>query len=314
MFQRELGFASQPLRRAGKPETLILPFDNRTWIYLITSLITITFFLMLIAYIGEKLTPHDAYESFILAFSPLVQESQPPRFFHKFKFHTRRLFLGCWLLAGSLLAMFYDSNLLATMTTVNYAKPIDTPREIIASGLPVFVSAGNIFETAFTQSPIPIYQELFEKSTLAKGALFDSSDGKAVERERLVDEGKAIETLTRVRASNNPKRRYHSESFFVGTTSWAVSKGSHLKDVLDWDLLRLQEAGIMSWLEKKHVGLKNGNQGRRQGRGSNTEFGKLSLAQYQPTYVAWGVGMGMSVVAFIVEILIKVKPKDTNPS
>ncbi|XP_059079180.1 uncharacterized protein LOC131877509 [Tigriopus californicus] len=308
MFQRELGFASQPLRRAGKPETLILPFDNQTWLFLIACLFTITFFLMFIAFIDEQLTPHDCYESFIMAFSPLVQESQPPRLFYKFKFSTRRFFLGSWLITGGLLAMFYDSNLLATMTTVNYAKPIDTPKEIIASGLPVFVSQGNIFQTAFTQSPIPIYQELYRKSTLEKGALYVSSNGGAEERERMVDEGKAIETLTRVRANNNPKRRYHSESFFIGTTAWVVSKGSHMKNVLDWDILKLQEAGIMFWLEKRHVELRRAN----QGRGSNTEFQRLSLELYQPTYVTWGVGIGMSVVAFLVEMLMRAKPKPVN--
>ena len=95
-----------------------------------------------------------------------IQESLPSAWFFRESFSGRSILLYVWLLMASVLAMAYESNLLAILVTIRYDDTIDTAEQLWKSGLKVAVPGETVIHALIASSPNPYIKKLYEERTI----------------------------------------------------------------------------------------------------------------------------------------------------
>lgn len=243
-------------------EALILPFDYTTWLCLGISL---TGSFAILASFKTYLSSDESvatnmYEAFSLAIAPLIQESIPSAHFRVKGFTSMYCFLFLWTGMGLLVALAYKSTLLATMTKVNFNGVIDTPEEVLKSGLPVYVLSKSLTEMALLESPRQVYREIYDNNITPFGTAFPLGMSPP-DMIKNVDQGKGFMVSTRTTIIRETKYFTFPESIYVGATSWVGQKGSRFLTMISEPILRLQAGGVMDkfFQDELHIVMENKN-------------------------------------------------------
>lgn len=143
---------------------LLTVFDFRVWV---TLLGTITLgFVVLVILSPLKLS---LYQYFTVVLTAFINEPVPNNRFKRFT-ENSAMFSFCftWILMAHCLNMAYKANLLVNILALRYEDKFDTSRQVLDSGLPLWIPAGGQFLAVFRNNPNPIINAIKE-SNLAIG-------------------------------------------------------------------------------------------------------------------------------------------------
>ncbi|XP_059079176.1 uncharacterized protein LOC131877506 [Tigriopus californicus] len=301
-YNREIGFAGSVPKRLNVFNTIILPFDAYTWFALLLSAISI--FSLLLTF--ERITgwckhSDPTFKALSLTIGPLLNESQPSRMLDQSRYKSKLFVIGLWLFLGYFMSMAYESNLLATLTFVTYERPIDTPEEVIKSDLTVYALSRTALAESLKFSPNPIYRSIFKNQVVAKNGL--RFFGQPIEaRNKAVEEGRGFLVSTKIDAQSNPKFRFFSEAYFIGSSSWFYTRGSQVKDDINLAFQRLIEGGILQHLERSFVAERRFSNEMLQTDKEESGYEPITLDHYLPVVLVGGSGMILGVICFILEL------------
>ncbi|TRY73040.1 hypothetical protein TCAL_12001 [Tigriopus californicus] len=306
LFNRELVFAGSHPKRVDVLNTLILPFHVLIWMALVGTLVFVFLFFILFDWtIGRQRTSNPIFTSLVVTLSPLLNEAQPRRMFHRTEYKSYWMICGMWMIVGYFMSMAYKSNLLATLTIPNYEKSVTTAEEILESGFPLYSLAGTALVSSLKSSPRPIFPKLYEQAILERNGLQIFGQSQA-QRDIEIKEGRAFKTTTRVDCLSDPSLRIFPEPYFIGRSAWFFTKGSQVKGDLDKALQRILEAGISNYWKRHFI------EKERQGKESETvdplkakrhEFKPISISHYQPVLVVGGIGLIFALISFLFELI-----------
>ena len=106
-----------------------------------------------------------------IAFVAPIQESLPFPWFFRESFSARAIIIFIWLLMASVLALAYESNLLAILATIRYEKAIETAEDLWNSDAVIALPTGNVLEVLFKTSPNPYVQKLYNNKLITYEAI-----------------------------------------------------------------------------------------------------------------------------------------------
>lgn len=282
-------------------EALVLPFDIYIWIGLcgtfLAAFLMMSFFKI---YMDEsKRVWSNVYSAWSLTVSPLLQESLPVVRFKCKKYLSFHIFMYMWLGFCLVLTLAYKSNLLATMTMDVMEDVIDTPEEVLESGLPVYVVSNSMIEISMVGSPLAVFRDIYKYNVIPYGTAFPISS-LPPEMDPLVDSGKAFYASTRATSVPELKRFAFKDSIYVGASSWVGAKGSRIVRVFADPILRIKEGGFMiKWYQDElDEILKTEAAGRKQARHE-----KINLSHMLPLFILTIISLTLCTLVFLLEIV-----------
>ena len=94
------------------------------------------------------------FADFILALTPVLDESIPWKFYLRSSFTTsRRLLLIQWLVMANILSHAYKGSILSSLINIHYEEPLDTIEQMVESGLPFYVLGKTSLEWVIKTDP-----------------------------------------------------------------------------------------------------------------------------------------------------------------
>ncbi|TRY73346.1 hypothetical protein TCAL_15732, partial [Tigriopus californicus] len=272
-------------------EALVLPFDLHIWIglsvTLLVSFLMLTFFKIFID--DSKSVWSNMYNAWSLAVSPLLQESLPVGRFQSHHYLSLHVFMYLWLGFCLILTLAYKSNLLATMTMDVMEDVIDSPEEVLESGLPVYVVSNSMIEISLVGSPLEVFRDIYKYNVVPYGTAFPISK-LPPEMDPLVDSGKAFFASTRATSVPELNRFAFKQSIYVGASSWVGPKGSRIVRLFSDPILRIQGGGFLNKWYQDELGiiLKNEAAVRKQARHE-----KIDMAHMLPLFILTSISLSL---------------------
>ena len=103
----------------------------------------------------------------IFATGVLCNESLPGKCHRSGISRSKSATLITWFLCGSILSLFYKSQLLSMLATVRHSRPAETSADILSMGMTLSIPVGTSAMAMAKTSPDPNIQKLMKKSSHA---------------------------------------------------------------------------------------------------------------------------------------------------
>ena len=197
LFERDLGFVVQKPKRVDSFYTLAMPFDKFVWICVALSPLLI-FVVLWARNLITSSTKTSTFHLLSLSVMPLLSESLPLRWYQARSNLHSYIILMVWLSLATLLSFAYESNLLSSLVSVSYEKPIETFEELGDSGMPVHVLTGSAIELLMKYSHRGTVRRVYQTNVLEKGSLYDFENHEGPYEATLNGEGTIITTVAQV--------------------------------------------------------------------------------------------------------------------
>ncbi|XP_064117842.1 glutamate receptor ionotropic, delta-2-like [Macrobrachium nipponense] len=284
----------------------ILPFAWDTWTFIAASLLVGGFLLYLIATLS--ISP-ESREFHSLSYDYLyITASLTMRSGDVVPLHTPlQIYIGFVGIFSLIVSTAYSANLVAFLSVTQMSAPIDTLKDLSASGLRIGGVA--FWKTQFTASIDPVVQNFANvlESNVDLSALFDrveAGDFALIENKQYLE----LQAGARYTYGSRTTIRIVGECLLPYSIGLAFQKNSPLKQAFDGVILRLFESGVVSKWQKEVVDYfrqqyKEKRQQRADEEGALEGSKPLKLEQLQGAFYVMGVGYLLSALIFVAEVV-----------
>ncbi|XP_066975645.1 glutamate receptor ionotropic, delta-1-like isoform X2 [Macrobrachium rosenbergii] len=291
----------KPLQNWKSP---VLPFAWDTWISIAVFLLAGGFLSYLIATLSMKPEPREFHSLsydylYILAILTMRTGYAVPS-------HTPlQIYIGFVGILGLIVSTAYSANLVAFLSVTPMSAPIDTMKELSASGLRIGGVA--FWKTQFAASIDPVVQNFANvlESDLDFGSLFDrveAGDFALIENKQYLE----LQAGARYTYGSRTTIRIVGECLLPYSIGLAFQKNSPLKQVFDGAILRLFESGVVSkWQEEVVDYFRQQYKEKRQQKAVAVQSDNrpLKLEQLQGVFYVLGIGCILSALLMLAEVL-----------
>lgn len=219
---------------------------------------------------------------------------------------ANRLFLVWWLLAAAtIIPTLYRSGLISFITFPYTPAPIDTIQQLVDSPLKK-ISWGEYFKTTLLNSKDQMQRKLGGQLAVATNvtnmfSLLNTDDWAVMSnQDNLRYEVSAQFSPT----SNGPRVHMISECVFPTRSALGLQKGSSLKPYFDREIFRIREAGFVEHITSLFAKKQDSWNPTRANAGKLVSY---SLNSLQGAFYILGIGIGISTLSFLVELIIYYK-------
>ena len=215
--------------------------------------------------------------------------------------NANRFFLAWWLLAAAtIIPTLYRSGLISFITFPYTPAPIDTIQQLTDSSLKK-ISWGQYYKTSLLNSVDALHRQLGDQCVVGTNVteMFSllETDSWAV----MSNQGNLLyEVVARFPpTSNGPRFHLVNECVFPTRSAIGLQKYSSLKAYFDFQISRIVETGIVEHITSLFA--------KKQDKWDPRVNGKLaaySLNSLQGAFYLLGIGIGLSILAFLVELIV----------
>ncbi|XP_066975406.1 glutamate receptor ionotropic, delta-2-like [Macrobrachium rosenbergii] len=285
----------------------ILPFAWDTWTFIAASLLVGGFLLYLIAKLSinpESREFHSLSYDYLYITASLTMRSG-----YVVPSHTPlQIYVGFVGIFCLIISTAYSANLVAFLSVTQMSAPIDTIKDLAASGLRI--GGVEFWKTQFAASIDPVVQNFVNvlESNVDLSALFDrveAGDFALIENKQYLE----LQAGARYTYGSRTTIRIVGECLLPYSIGLAFQKNSPLKQAFDGVILRLFESGVVSKWQKEVVDyFRQQYKEKRQQRAGEEgvlEGGSkpLKLEQLQGAFYVMGVGYLFSVFILLAEVV-----------
>ena len=217
---------------------------------------------------------------------------------------ANRFFLAWWLLtAATILPTLYRSGLISYITLPFSPMPIDTLQELIDSNTLRPISWGLYYKTSLLNSTQSLEHKLGEKMMVATNVTNMFSTLESESWAIMSNQGNLrYEAAARFpTSSDGPRVHLMKECVFPTRSGLGLQKQSSLKRYFDGGIIRLTEAGIVDHITS--VFAKKLDEWDPHQAHTGKQLAPYSLDSLQGAFYLWAMGIGLSMLAFIVECI-----------
>ncbi|XP_037090457.1 ionotropic receptor 21a-like, partial [Pollicipes pollicipes] len=286
--------------------SLVRPLTWRTWLWTLGSFALVVPVLWGLAHGGDG--AHNPFRSFtyssFYAFGVLIQEAM-----HRLPRQlAAQLFLGLFFLFSVVISSAYRGNLIAYLMVPAPPTPLDTSRQLLASGLEWGVRRAAEWESWFQNSPDPIARRL------ADDIRFVGSFQEGIRRARdtnfaFINSKQSLQYLVATNftdAMGEELMHVSRECYIPFSVALGLPKYSPLTSKFNLLIRRTIEAGLVDKYFKDVLESVRTQQGRRKAaRESSTRQQPLNISHLQAPLGLYVIGLLLSLTAFVAEVGLK---------
>ncbi|XP_068200478.1 ionotropic receptor 21a-like [Palaemon carinicauda] len=285
----------------------VMPFAWDTWTFIAVSLLTGGFLLYLVATLSIN---RESREFLSFSYDYLyIMAALTMRSSFIVPSHTPlRIYIGFAGIFCLILSTAYSANLVAFLSVTQMSAPIDTMKDLSASGLRIGGVA--FWKTQFTASIDPVVQKFANvlESNVDLSSLFDrveAGEFALIENKQYLE----VQAGARYTYGSRTTIRIVGECLLPYSIGLAFQKNSPLKQVFDGVILRLFESGVVIKWQKEVVDYfrlqyKEKRQQQKAGEGEISRGSKpLNLEQLQGVFYVLGLGYLLSALILLAEIV-----------
>lgn len=306
-------FGTRTLARVDKYNDLVLPFRDNVWLGIVCVIVAFCIVLFLTKRAMEN-DSDDLFSLFIMSFGLMINESACTRRMSLSTYYSRQILLVTWVLPATFFGMAYQSNLLAFLIKVPLEEPVNSYQDIIDRDMTMYLFRG-VPHSIWTESPVPVVKTAFQKSYLDKknstvlktisteDAIASVVAGTGVFPLRL-NEAKSQEQYISYPHCLGFRIAYEAEIVTM-MSGYHWSMNHPLRDKGNRIFLAMRESGLFMHSFKK-VLRKNSDceyKIKRQAAIQRSKKVAVTLEECLPIFMLTSIGMGMSVGAFLPEVL-----------
>ncbi|XP_068201454.1 glutamate receptor ionotropic, delta-2-like [Palaemon carinicauda] len=280
------------------------PFSWDTWTSIGASLFAGGLLLYLMAVLS--INP-ESVEFLSLSYTYLyIMASLTVRSTYIVPFHAPlRVYIGFFWLFCLIVSTAYSANLVAFLSVTEMSAPIDSMKDLSASGLRIGGVA--FWKTQFSASIDPIVQNFAKilESDVDLSSVFDrveSGDFALIENKQYLE----VQAGARYTYGSRTTIRIVGECLLPYSIGLAFQKNSPLKPAFDGVILRLFESGVVSkWKEEVVDYFRQQYKEKRLERAEVVLSGSkpLTLKQLQGVFYVLAIGCIISTLILLAEIL-----------
>ncbi|XP_069951454.1 ionotropic receptor 93a-like [Cherax quadricarinatus] len=308
-------------------ESLVDPLTTEVWVAIFVVLLMVPPCLFMIsrqedgARLNDKLTIGDSAEIAVGTLLGQGTKKQLP------ESSSSRLLLVIWLVFAFIVSNVYRGNLTAALTLPKYPARPETLEQLVKVVDKVIMQAyGEKFQQFFKQSDSEVYQTL---SSIIEFVTF-AADGlrQAAEEEQAYIDGQRY--LQQVIADNftlvdgSTQLYIGRESIFPGPNAWPIPHDAPYKPQLDKLMMSVVEAGLYEkWINDMILKAQDDSRKRQrkeqekehemaaQSTPETSENQALTLRHMQGPLMIVALGLSLSMIVFMTELMLKLCKKGT---
>ncbi len=180
-FERFIGVATSLPIPVDSIYTLFMPLDVLTWVgtAITAPLVFVAFYVVnRWHWSTETWVPSTTFQLMSISAIPLISESIPLKWFNIRATGQGKLLLFLWLPLATVLSSAYESNLLSSLVSISYEKPLETFQDVLDGQVPFYMLGKSILTPLMKYNTRPVVRQVFENNLLKYGGFFNinSSD------------------------------------------------------------------------------------------------------------------------------------------
>ncbi len=178
VFERTIGFSTGKPLPVDSIHTLSMPFDLPTWTCMCLTAAAVWLALSAVNRWHRSpdhvWAPPPATGFHLLSVSviPLISESLPLHWFSIRATRQGNLLLFLWLPLATIVSSAYESNLLSSLVSVSYERPLDTFQELLESQVPLYMLGKTVMTPLMKHSARSEVREAFANNVIKRGGFF----------------------------------------------------------------------------------------------------------------------------------------------
>jgi hypothetical protein len=220
---------------------------------------------------------------------------------------ANRLFLIWFLLAAAtIIPTLYRSGLISYITFPYSPDPIDTIQQLVDSPLQK-ISWGDYFKSSLMDSNDPLQRKLGSQFAIATNlsqmlALLNTNSWAVMSNQGNL-RYKAFTLFPPT--SDGPRVHLMRECVFPTRSALGLQKHSSLKPYFDKEIYSLVESGIV-----EHITSQWAKKQEKWDPTNHTKLAAYSLDSLQGAFYLLGIGIALSILAFLVELMFGYRNRD----